>query len=423
MNQKVRKRKFSSSSDKNPTSTSTLKGNKHKKKTEETLNASDTLVEVKKKQKKHNKTNKTNGVSSSPDVQATSSSANGKPTLKSPGFIWDIDPSKYMQVLDPEKDERSSDESSDDDEKSKKKKHKKSVHERREAARLEEERLQQVERDLLDPNRQLSSCDDFDRAVLAKPDSSAIWLQYMAFHLQATEIEKARAVAERALKSISYREEQEKLNIWIGLLNLENLYGTSETIRSTVDRALQSNEPYKIRAHLVRMYAESGKSKELESEVRLVTKKFKDTRGMWEEIGGILLSHGFAEKARALLQQALPHQRSNKDSVSLIVQFALMEARNNNIEQAKALMDPLLASYPMRIDIWFRYCDMLVKANQISEARDLYKRSVSQKLKARKMKALYSKFLQFEEVHGTKENQELVRSMAADYVKQVAGDN
>lgn len=43
---------------------------------------------------------------------------------------------------------------------------------------------------------------------------------------QATEIEKARAIARRALSTISFREEQEKLNVWCALLNLENLYGT-----------------------------------------------------------------------------------------------------------------------------------------------------------------------------------------------------
>ena len=46
---------------------------------------------------------------------------------------------------------------------------------------------------------------DFDRLVLESPDSSLIWLRYMAFHLETAEIEKARAVAERALKTISFR--------------------------------------------------------------------------------------------------------------------------------------------------------------------------------------------------------------------------
>lgn len=92
------------------------------------------------------------------------------------------------KVLDPEKHEPSSEDepNESDDEKSKKKKRKKSAAERKEAARQEEERLQRVEQDLLDPNRQLSSCDDFDRMVLANPNNSAIWMQYMAFHLQVS---------------------------------------------------------------------------------------------------------------------------------------------------------------------------------------------------------------------------------------------
>lgn len=142
------------------------------------------------------------------------------------------------------------------------------------------------------------------------------------------------------------------------------------------------------------------------------------------------------------------------DSVDLIVHFALLEARNGHLEQAKALMDPILASYPKRTDIWCTYCDMLIKANQISEARsaslllslvfvfilsyhylvliilsylififrELLERSVSQKLPAKKMKTLFTKYLQFEAAHGSNEGQDRVRKMAAEYVKNVAGD-
>ena len=35
-----------------------------------------------------------------------------------------------------------------------------------------------------------------------------------------------RAIAKRALQTINTREEQEKLNVWIALLNFENLHGT-----------------------------------------------------------------------------------------------------------------------------------------------------------------------------------------------------
>lgn len=74
-----------------------------------------------------------------------------------------------------------------------------------------------------------------------------------------------------------------------------------------------------------------------------------------------------------LLQQLIVHFFFFliSDSVDLIVHFALLEARNNHLEQAKALMDPILTSYPKRTDIWCTYCDMLVKANQINEARSV----------------------------------------------------
>lgn len=429
-NLEARKRKSSSSSVEEMEYTTSSKKTKQENGTEDSVlskkrkgngevclsNSDDT-----KRMKKNDDEKKETEVLSS-NIEDNSSPQQTKHTLKNPGFMWDIDPAKFMQVLEPGKQDSSSDEDESDDEKSKKKKRKKSAVERRETARLEEERLQKVEKELLDPNRQLTSCDDFDRMVLANPDSSAVWLQYMAFHLQATEIEKARAVAQRAIKLISYREEQEKLNVWLGLLNLENLYGTSETLKSALDQALLQNDAYKVRLHMVRLYAENSKHKELESEVRLVVKKFKDTPGMWQDLGATLMNLGFAEKARSILQQALQILKNKKDTVDLIVHFALLEARNNHLEQAKALMDPILASYPKRIDVWCTYCDMLIKANQINEARELLERSVSQKLPAKKMKTLYTKFLQFETTHGSKENQDKVRSMAAEYVKQVAGD-
>lgn len=63
----------------------------------------------------------------------------------------------------------------------------------------------QTEQALLDQDRAPESTDDFDRLVLTSPNNSVLWLQYMAFHLHITEIDKARAVAERAIKTISFR--------------------------------------------------------------------------------------------------------------------------------------------------------------------------------------------------------------------------
>lgn len=63
----------------------------------------------------------------------------------------------------------------------------------------------QREAQLMDPNLRPEDVASFERLILASPNSSLLWLQYMAHHLQATQIEQSRAVAERALKTISFR--------------------------------------------------------------------------------------------------------------------------------------------------------------------------------------------------------------------------
>lgn len=49
------------------------------------------------------------------------------------------------------------------------------------------------------------SAQDFDRLLLATPNNSSLWVQYMAFYLHTAEVDKARGVAQRALRTISFR--------------------------------------------------------------------------------------------------------------------------------------------------------------------------------------------------------------------------
>ena len=74
-----------------------------------------------------------------------------------------------------------------------------------------------------------------------------------------TEIEKARKVAERALKAISFRSPQEKLNVWIALLNLENMYGTQKTMQEVFNRAVQFNDPMTVYMEVAKIYASTKK--------------------------------------------------------------------------------------------------------------------------------------------------------------------
>ena len=100
---------------------------------------------------------------------------------------------------------------------------------------------------------------DFERMLLGSPNSSYLWMQYMSFQLQLSEIDKARAIGKRAIQTIHFREEQEKLNVWIALLNLENVYGTDTTIYVVFKDAARHNDSKTIHLRLATIFDESGK--------------------------------------------------------------------------------------------------------------------------------------------------------------------
>ncbi|XP_049957178.1 protein RRP5 homolog [Schistocerca serialis cubense] len=339
-----------------------------------------------------------------------------KPLGSGTKFIWNADPSMLPAVRVVQAQNESSSDEGDDQEVSSKKRKKLSAAERRELARQEEEKLREAERRLADSQLVPQSADDFDRLVLASPNSSMCWIKYMAFHLQATEIEKARAVAFRALKTISFREEQEKLNVWVALLNLENLYGTKESLDKVLEDAVQANDPFKVNMQMLQIYADSGKLQEVDQLIGQIMKRFSSNKEMWLHAGGVLLRLGQLDKARDLLQKALS-KLDKKLHVEVISRFAHLENKHGSAERAQTLMEHILASYPKRVDVWCSYVDMLVKAEQFEIARKVLERAVAQHLPARKMKALFKKFLQFEEQHGTPEGAERVRQMALDYVE------
>ena len=102
---------------------------------------------------------------------------------------------------------------------------------------------------------------DFERLLLAEPNSSSLWVQYMALQVQLSDIDKARQTAERALRTIHIREDEEKQNIWIAMLNLENTFGTEESLDDVFSRACQFNDSGEMSEKLASIFIESEKYK------------------------------------------------------------------------------------------------------------------------------------------------------------------
>lgn len=103
------------------------------------------------------------------------------------------------------------------------------------------------------------SVSDFERLLLGQPDSSQLWTAYMAFQINLNELERAREIAERAIKAINIREDMEKMNMWIALLNLEMTYGNDESLEEVFKRACQYNDAQEIHERLASSYIHAGK--------------------------------------------------------------------------------------------------------------------------------------------------------------------
>jgi rRNA biogenesis protein RRP5 len=102
---------------------------------------------------------------------------------------------------------------------------------------------------------------DYERLLLGQPDSSELWIAYMASQMQVNDLASARQVAERAIKTINIKEETEKLNVWIAFLNLEVAYGTDETVEDVFRRACTYNDDQEVHERLASIYIQSGKHK------------------------------------------------------------------------------------------------------------------------------------------------------------------
>uniref|UniRef100_A0A7N6BYZ9 Protein RRP5 homolog n=1 Tax=Anabas testudineus TaxID=64144 RepID=A0A7N6BYZ9_ANATE len=324
------------------------------------------------------------------------------------GFSWDVGLSSLKPASAAQEGDCSDGEDQDPQ--------KKSRHELEQEKKAAEKVLLQRETELMDPNLRPQEAAAFERLLLASPNSSLLWLQYMAHHLQATQIEQARSVAERALKTISFREEQEKLNVWVALLNLENMYGTEESLKKVFERALQFCEPVPVYQQLADIYTKSNKTKEAEGLYKTMVKRFRQNKAVWLSYGTFLLQQGQGDAASAVLQRALKSLPS-KESVDVIAKFAQLEFRYGDAEKGRTMFDKVLTSYPKRTDLWSVFIDLMVKHGTQKEVRALFDRVIHLSVSVKKIKFFFKRYLEYEKKHGTPQSIQAVKEKAMEFVE------
>ncbi|KAH7144542.1 hypothetical protein B0J13DRAFT_675857 [Dactylonectria estremocensis] len=202
---------------------------------------------------------------------------------------------------------------------------------------------------------------DYERLLLGQPDSSELWIAYMAFQMQVSELSKAREVAERAIKSINIREETEKLNVWVAFLNLEVTYGSKTTVDEVFKRACQYNDEQEIFERLASIYIQSEKVKLAGELFEAMVKKFgAKSPGVWMNYAHFLhVTRNDPAGARALLPRAT-QQLASHHSQSLVSRFAALEFRspNGEPERGRTMFEGLLAAWPKKGDLWSQLLDL-----------------------------------------------------------------
>lgn len=276
---------------------------------------------------------------------------------------------------------------------------------------------------------------DFERLLLTDPNNSGLWIQYMAFQLQLSEVQTAREIGQRALRTIHMREQDEKQNIWIALLNLEVSYGTPEDVETTFKHACQVQDPFAMHEKMASIYTAAGNLPAAEKvfEDMVTTKAFRASPAMWLNFATFLFSKtDEAPRARGLLSRALQSVPGNEHR-ALSAKFASLEFKtpHGDPERGRTVFEGLLAEWPKWSQGWDMFADLetgLLKSTEksggdVAQIRQLFERMSAQKMKKRRARFVFKRWLEFEEGLGKKGQVESVKARAAAFVEGLKGED
>ncbi|KAI6031571.1 hypothetical protein BKA83DRAFT_4202404 [Pisolithus microcarpus] len=260
---------------------------------------------------------------------------------------------------------------------------------------------------------------DFERLLLGSPNSSYMWIQYMSFYLQMSEIDKARATGRRAVQTISFREEQERLNVWIALLNIENTYGSDATMESVFKDAARHNDSKAVHLRLAAIFEDTQKYEKAEEQYKRTCKKFGQSSKVWTLFAEHYLRRGRLEEARKLLSRSLQSLEKRKH-IKTISKFAQLEYKLGDAERGRTIFEGIVDSHPKRWDLWSIYMDMEVKQGDIQHLRNIFSRVLAIKMTSHKAKSFFKKWLNLEHKLGDDEGAAAVKQRAIEWTQQAA---
>lgn len=266
--------------------------------------------------------------------------------------------------------------------------------------------------------------EEFEKQLLATPTNSYIWTQFMAHHIAQRKVDAARTVAEKALARIPATESKELLNIWVAYLNLENSYGTAESLTSVFRRALErSDNTMTVHERLADIFAATGKKQQLVEVCKTMCSKFRKEPRVWERYARALVDSGKRDQLKRVfrdMEEAVPL----KEQTLIAVHVAIHEYKTGSPEHGRAGFETLVARFPKRSDVWSAYLDqeraLLARGApeaSVSGLRHVFERVATLSLAPKVMQSMLTQWLAFEQANGTAATVNKVKEKARAYVE------
>ena len=286
-------------------------------------------------------------------------------------------------------------------------------------------------------NDEIKNGQYYERLILKDHDNSINWIAYASYILDTLNLASARKIFERALNVVDIAKTNEKFNLWIAYLNLENVYGDKKSFQKILDKAKEVCDKKLLYSHLIKIYMDSKKYEDASDLYKLLIKDYFNDLEIWKKYIEFLFQ---IQKLKSDDENGnTNNKKENDDTVQMvdISHLEIIEPKegldksmqvlpkkthldimswygqllyiNGNNEEARNMFDNILKNFPKRKDIWFVYIDKEVKYGNIDKVRQIFDKMFEVKFKINDLKSVMKKFLEFEKKN-CKDEKEFIKA-------------
>ncbi|XP_055926112.1 protein RRP5 homolog isoform X1 [Argiope bruennichi] len=217
---------------------------------------------------------------------------------------------------------------------------------------------------------EMKSFSEVESLIAKFPNSSKAWMLGAVNYLKYGDVNKAKVLLQRGIKTINFREDEEKLNLWKALMNLEAYHVSREALLATFEEALKYNDTRKVYLHMLQLLINTEKTEELEIFKDKILKKFKTDKEVYLTLCEYYMKHGAKKEGRSLFERSLQCV-SPKEHPDILGKFANLEYKYGDIERSLNLYEEILVKYPKRKDLKSIYIQVLKSQGQEERANSL----------------------------------------------------